>query len=175
MWLYRPLQESRQRQIRHSGDVGLEWMTWSVSSVDRSRTLTGMAVAGFAAATGLAVLGLPTVDLHGPLHQWGIMDPFCGGTRAAYYTVHGQWALAWTYNPLGIVAVIAVVAGVARGLVGMISGRWVNVSVSWTPKRRWLVIVALAVFVVVLEARQQSLADLLRQSVDSRPGLLGSP
>lgn len=169
------LRDLWRNEIGQAGDMGQGWAAWSVSSVDRNRALSVVSAAGFVAAAVLALVGLPTIDLHGPLHQWGIMDPFRGGTRAAYYTVHGQWALAWTYNPLGIVAVIAVVAGVARGLVAMISGRWVNVSVAWTPKRRRLVIVALAGFVVVLEARQQSLADLLRQSVDSRPGLLGSP
>lgn len=153
--------------------MGQKWATWSVSSVDRHRALSGVAVAGLAAATGLAVLGLPTRDLHGPLHQWGIMDPFCGGTRAARYTMQGQWALAWTYNPLGIAAVAAATAGVLRVLFGLIAGRWVNVSVSWTPRRRRVVVLALAVVLVVLEVRQQSLADMLRRSVVIRPSLLG--
>lgn len=153
--------------------MGQQWATWSFSSVDRHRALSGIAVVGVAAAVGLAVLGLPTVDLHGPLHQWGLMDPFCGGTRAARYTMQGQWALAWTYNPLGIAAVAAAVAGVIRVLGGLVSGRWVNVRVAWTPRRRRVAVAVLAVVLVILEARQQSLADMLRRSAVIRPSLFG--
>ncbi len=115
-----------------------------------------------AVATGLAVLGLPNIDLHGPLHQWGIMDPFCGGTRAARYAMQGQWILSWTYNPLGIAAVAAALAGSIRVIVGVISGRWVNVRASWTPRRRRIAMATLVIVLVILEVRQQSLAELLR-------------
>ena len=46
----------------------------------------------------MALWGLPPVDLHGPLHRLGIMDPVCGGTRSAYFAVSARWALAWYYN-----------------------------------------------------------------------------
>ena len=150
-------------------------MTWSVGTVDRHRVLSVVAAAGFVAAIALAVIGLPAVDLHGPLHQWGIMDPFCGGTRAARFAMQGQWALAWTYNPLGIAAVAAAALGVVRLLSGLLSGRWVNVSVSWTPRLRRSVLMVLSVFLVVLEVRQQSLADMLRSSVNISSTLLGAP
>jgi hypothetical protein len=51
-------------------------------------------------AAALAVWGLPSLDIHGPLHRLGVMDLLCGGTRAAYFTVTGRWATAWEYNPL---------------------------------------------------------------------------
>ena len=70
------------------------------------------------------VLGLPPIDLHGPLHWVGIMDPLCGGTRAARYTAIGQWGQAWHYNPLGIVTVLAVGLLLLRGAVGVTTGRW---------------------------------------------------
>jgi len=35
---------------------------------------TALAVAGLAAAAVMAVAGLPPIDLHGPLHHFGIMD-----------------------------------------------------------------------------------------------------
>lgn len=103
------------------------------------------------------------------------MDPFCGGTRAARFAMQGQWALAWTYNPLGIAAVAAAALGVVRLLSGLLSGRWVNVSVSWTPRLRRSVLMVLSVFLVVLEVRQQSLADMLRSSVNISSTLLGAP
>lgn len=145
-----------------AGDGWRTWSTWSVSSMDRHRALSGVAVVGMAVATGLAVLGLPNIDLHGPLHQWGIMDPFCGGTRAARYAMQGQWILSWTYNPLGIAAVAAALAGSIRVIVGVISGRWVNVRASWTPRRRRIAMATLVIVLVILEVRQQSLAELLR-------------
>ena len=60
---------------------------------------------GASIAVAMAIYGLPAVDLHPPLHRLGIMDPLCGGTRAARYAAQGRFEDAWTYNPLGIVAV----------------------------------------------------------------------
>jgi hypothetical protein len=47
--------------------------------VDRHRWAGLLAVAGLAAGGAMAIFGLPPVDLHGPLHYAGIMDPLCGG------------------------------------------------------------------------------------------------
>ena len=55
------------------------WITIAVTSRDEHRWLTLLAVAGLAIALGMAVFGLPPVDLHGPLHRVGIMDPLCEG------------------------------------------------------------------------------------------------
>ena len=99
--------------------------------------------------------------MHGPLHYVGIMDPFCGGTRAARYTMRGEWAQAWRYNPLGILAVAGASAAVARAVVGILAGRWLSVTVSWTHRRRRLTLAVVLAVVIVLEVRQQLLAELL--------------
>jgi hypothetical protein len=89
------------------------------------------------------------------------MDPLCGGTRAARYTMLGNWRLAWRYNPLGIVAVLGSAAVVGRAIIGVITGRWLSATVVWTPRRRRLVVVVVFVLLAVLEVRQQLLAPLL--------------
>ena len=73
----------------------------------------------------------------------------------------GPVADAWTYNPLGIVTVYGALLALLRAAVGVVSGRWVNVAVAWTPRRRRLAwSVALLLF-VALEVHQQLRADLL--------------
>ncbi len=106
----------------------------------------------------LATFGLPSVDLHGPLHRFGVMDPLCGGTRAAYAVIMGHWGRAWAYNP-GIFALAAGCSlALVRWLYGRVSGRWLSVSL---PRRAsWAVIV---VAVGVLEVNQQLHAGLLMQ------------
>jgi Protein of unknown function (DUF2752) len=66
---------------------------------DRHPTLTLLAAVGLLAAGVLAVVGLPPVDLHGPLHNLGIMDPLCGMTRGTVAVLHGQLGQAVAYNP----------------------------------------------------------------------------
>jgi Protein of unknown function (DUF2752) len=66
---------------------------------DRHPTLAPLAAAGLLAAGVLAVVGLPPVDLHGPLHHLGIMDPLCGMTRGTVAMLHGQLGRAVAYNP----------------------------------------------------------------------------
>jgi hypothetical protein len=125
------------------------------------RTISAVAVAGVVVALAMAIFGLPPVDLHGPLHRNGIMDPFCGGTRAARLTMRGELATAWRYNPLGIVSVLVGVLGMLRLAVGLATRRWLNVELTWTPaRRRWLLGAAL-VALALLEVRQQGRAELL--------------
>jgi len=38
----------------------------------------------------LAAVGLPPVDLHGPLHYLGVMDPLCGMTRGTVAVLRGR-------------------------------------------------------------------------------------
>jgi len=68
---------------------------------DRPESLvwTWLATAGLLGAIILAIAGLPSIDIHGPLHYAGIMDPFCGATRSVYLTLRGQWENALHYNP----------------------------------------------------------------------------
>lgn len=133
----------------------------SIDASDRHRWVTFPSLGLLMIAVVMAVTGLPPIDLHGPNHWFGIMDPLCGGTRAARYTVQGHWALAWTYNPLGVLAVLLVGATVLRAIIGVLTHRWVTVTVRWTRRRRWIALTALVVLVIVLEIRQQGRADFL--------------
>jgi hypothetical protein len=137
------------------------WLRWSWARVDRHPMLTAVAVTGLVLALLMALFGLPPVNLHGPLHYLGIMDPLCGGTRAARYAMLGDWRQAWHYNPLGIVAVVGAAAITGRAIIGAATARWLSVSVSWTPWRRRLVVTVALVLLAVLEVRQQLLAPLL--------------
>jgi hypothetical protein len=111
--------------------------------------------------TILLGLMLTPIDLHGPLHYLDVVDPLCGRTRAARYTMLGDWRLAWQYNPLGIVAVLGSAAVVGRAIIGVITGRWLSATSVWTPRRSRLVVAVLLVLLAVLEVRQQLLAPLL--------------
>ncbi|MEU4365425.1 DUF2752 domain-containing protein [Promicromonospora sp. NPDC023987] len=116
-----------------------------------------------AAAAMMVALGLPPVDLHGPLHLVGIMDPFCGGTRTARYAAQGNLAEAWRYNPLSIVIVYGALVVVARAGVGLVTQRWLTMKIGSTPARRRRVITVALVLLVLLEVRQQLRADLLME------------
>lgn len=137
------------------------WIQVSWQDRDRHRLVTAVATAGVLAATAMAVFGLPPVDLHGPLHRLGIMDPLCGGTRAARYAARAQWSLAWEYNPLGIITVLGAAAAAARTATGTLLGRWATAELTWTPSRRRLFLGILAALLIALEVRQQLRADLL--------------
>ena len=137
----------------------IEW-----SSTDRMRVVTLIGVAGLVASVAMAAFGLPPVDLHGPLHRMGIMDPLCGGTRAARLTTQGHLLAAWRYNPLGILATLVAVLAVARLSAGLLRRRWLTVRISWTPRRIRVALAVLAIATVALEIRQQGRADLLLKS-----------
>ena len=132
-----------------------------IERADRHWWLTAGALLALAIAGTMAVFGLPPIDLHGPLHKVGIMDPFCGGTRAARYTAQGDLAQAWRYNPLSILIVIGAALAILRSAIGLVARRWVTIALAWTPtRRRWTIGVVVALL-VVLEIRQQLRADLL--------------
>lgn len=134
----------------------------SVGETDRNRPLLAVAVPGIAAALLLAVVGLPAADLHGPVHRAGVMDPLCGGTRALLLAARGDVAGSLWWNPLSLVLVVGAVAYLARTVIGLASGRWLNLILTWRDRRVWLVLV---VAVTVLEVRQQSMREVLM-----RPG-----
>lgn len=133
----------------------------AVDSRDRYRWITLASIGLLTIAGGMAALGLPPIDLHGPNHWFGIMDPRCGGTRAARYTALGEWGLAWKYNPLGIVTVVSVGLLVLRAIVGVLTRRWIALDISWTKRGRWTVVIVIALLLIALEVRQQGRADLL--------------
>lgn len=134
--------------------------------VDRSDHMLVLSITG---ATGLvvavvmAVFGLPPVDLHSPFHYAGIMDPLCGGTRAARLTAQGNLQAAWRYNPLGILATVAAASALVRLLVGLATQRWISVRFAWSPRRRRVAYAIVIAAMVALEFRQQGRADLLMQ------------
>lgn len=136
-----------------NGPVGL-----LVRRRDGQRAWTWIALASLAFGVLLAVVGLPLIDLHGPLHYLGVMDPLCGGTRSVYLTLHGNLQGAVRYNPAGPVFVVGAVAMLIRAAVGWSTGRWIGVHV----RRRILIPVAVLLF-AVLEVNQQSHAALLTQ------------
>jgi hypothetical protein len=67
-------------QVESRSLVGVSWVDH-----DRVHDLTIVVSAGLLVAATLAVFGLPPVDIHGPTHYVGIMDPLCGMTRAALW------------------------------------------------------------------------------------------
>jgi hypothetical protein len=130
---------------------------WRVDGTDGHRVLTWLAPLGVVAGMSLAVLGLPTADLHGPLHYLGLMDPLCGATRGVRLAFLGDLPSAWRYNPAAIPLAAGAVFMVARGLLGGVTGRWINAELRWTPTTRTLI----GVLIVALWVNQQWNAPLL--------------
>lgn len=135
-----------------------------VARRDAHRGITWSALFLGAVAAGMAIYGLPPLDMHGPLHRLGIMTPFCGGTRAARYAAQGEWALAWQYNPLGLFTVLTAGLLALRAGVGVLARRWINIELHWTRRRRWIITVTALVLLVLLEVRQQGRSELLMQN-----------
>lgn len=142
-------------------EPGHRWLHLRWESQDALRLASVAAAVGLGVAVAMAVAGLPPVDLHGPLHRMGIMDPLCGGTRAARLTMRGDLAKAWKYNPLGILAAMTALLGMVRLGVGVTTRRWLNVRIVWTPSRKRTVIGAAVALLIVLEVRQQGRSELL--------------
>jgi hypothetical protein len=131
-----------------------------VEQVDRYPFWTTVALVTAAMIVVLAVVGLPPVDLHGPLHYLGIMDPLCGGTRSVYLTTHGQVAAAIQYNPAAPLVPLLTLALLARAFVGRVFGYWITPTRLRRAFTVWSVMVAL-VALVALEINQQLHAELL--------------
>jgi hypothetical protein len=112
------------------------------------------------AAAAMAIFGLPPVDLHGPWHYLGVMDPLCGMTRAARLLALGQIGRAVEYNPASpLLAALGAVVVVRAG-IGWARGRWLRVQVHLSP----LTLTAVALLVGLLWAHQQTHAALLMHS-----------
>lgn len=127
-----------------------------VRRVDGYAVWTWAALVGLTGAIVLAVVGVPGVDLHGPLHYLGIMDPLCGATRSLYLTLHGQLGDAVRYNPAGPLLVVSAVLVLVRSVLGQTTRHWVHVRI---PRR--LAVATAVIAVVLLEVNQQSHAALL--------------
>jgi hypothetical protein len=116
----------------------------------------------------LAISGLPPIDLHGPAHYIGIMDPLCGGTRAVRLALRGDLAGAWRYNPIAIPLVAGAAGLLVRHAVGVATGRWPTAGIH----RPRPVLIAGTGLAAALEVNQQLHADLLRTG-SGHAGLLG--
>lgn len=128
----------------------------SVDSSDGHRWLTWSALVATVGMLVLALFGIPSMDLHGPLHRLGIMDPFCGGTRSWYLLLHGQVRDALRYNPAGPLLMAITVAALIRAAIGMRTGRWANIAIA-----RRIYLPVLLVATVALQVNQQMNAPLL--------------
>lgn len=137
------------------------WMR--IDRTDQNLVLTITGIAGLVVAVVMAVFGLPPVDIHSPFHYMGVMDPLCGGTRAARLTAQGNWGAAWRYNPLGILATVAAALALVRLLIGVATHRWISVRFVWSPRRQRVAYAIVIAAMVALEVRQQGRADLLMQ------------
>ncbi len=142
---------------RPPGPARLGW-----APVDHHRQVTYLAVGGLLAGSILAITGPPPLDLHGPLHYVGIMDPLCGMARGVLCTLRGRLERAWAYNPASPLLVGGAVAVLARAVAGWRTGRWLTLALDRC-RRPWSwVLPALALIAVAaLWANQQRHAALL--------------
>lgn len=132
---------------------------------DRHRWAGPLAVVGLVSGGLLAVLGLPPVDLHGPPHYAGVMDPLCGVTRGVHAAMLGDFAEAWRYNPLSLALVLGAAGALVREAAGRLRGRWPNLRIAHRPT----VVVTAVALLALLEANQQAHADLLRSAPGTTP------
>jgi Protein of unknown function (DUF2752) len=124
---------------------------------DRHRTWTRLALLGVPLTGLLAVLGLPSIDIHGPLHYLGVMGPTCGMTRGVMWFARGNLARAWMFNPGSFLVAPAMVVVLSRAFYGYLTGRWLALSLRWRP---WLWVVP-TLLVALLAIRQQLYIQLL--------------
>ena len=124
---------------------------------DRHSPITRLALIGIPLTILLAVLGLPPIDIHGPLHYLGIMGPTCGLTRGVMWTVRGDLARAWQFNPASLLVVLTLIGLTIRAAFWWTTGRWLNLHLRWRP---WLWLIP-ALLAILLAVRQQNNIDLL--------------
>ena len=134
------------------------WIAVGWEDHDRHRWLARTAAVGVVLAIAMAVFGLPPIDLHGPLHDLGIMGPLCGMTRATRRLARFEMTAALQYNPAVLLVAFGGVFAVGRWAHGWRSGRWLSIRI---PRRRSVVVVA-AVLLLGLTVHQQANVELLR-------------
>jgi len=116
-----------------------------------------LAFGGLTAATMLAIFGMPPVNLHGPLHFIGVMDPLCGMTRGVAASLRGDLLTAWRFNPASPLVPALGMAAIVRWACGRIAGRWLTVRYRGSA----ISATVIAAAVVALQVNQQLNADLL--------------
>ena len=103
-------------------------------------TLTAIVVMAGLAAITMAVFGLPPVDVHGPWHYLGVMDPLCGMTRAVLLLARAHIARAVEYNPASPLLAAFGAVVLVRAAVGRSTGDGWNFGCDGQRPRmpRWL-------------------------------------
>lgn len=139
--------DAGSRAVAVGNRDAMAWMTW-------------LSAIGLATAAVLALIGGLPVDIPMPTHRFGWVEPSCGLTRGSTAVVRGDISTAWRYNPLSFAVVTFGIFGVARAVVGTVTGRWVNVRIR--PSKRTLV--GLVVALVAFWAYQQTNADFIINS-----------
>jgi hypothetical protein len=89
----------------------VQWRRWC------ELLLIGLILAYFAGSP--AIFDLPLCPFY---HLWGWACPTCGTTRSIWAILHGDLALAWGLNPIGFVAVVALLRRLA--ILGLPEARW---------------------------------------------------
>lgn len=84
-------------------------------------------------------LGLPPCGLRS---LTGILCPGCGLTTAFAHAVRGQWSLAASANPLGLMLFLAVCLCIPLGVTAAIRGWSVEVLIERWGAHRWALAVA---------------------------------
>lgn len=114
-------------------------------------------------AGAMAVLGLPPVDLHGPLHHLGVMGPTCGMTRAVRALARSEVEVALEYNPAVVLLPVLALLAWARTAVGVLRASWFEVSVRWSHPA---VALPLGLATLALWVHQQSNASMLATEIN---------
>lgn len=128
---------------------------------DGQRVWTWVFTSGLIGAVALRLVGVPTIDLHGPLHRFGVMDPFCGGTRATFLLLSGDLGGAAKYNPVVFPLALVAVLVMLRAVLGWSRGIWVEVAVP--APARWPLFSVFLIGLIALGVRQQLNAALLME------------
>lgn len=139
--------DTRRRMIGFTAEDRMPWLT----------ALLGIGILG---GLYLRIFGLPGRDLHGFLHRAGVMDPFCGGTRATYLLVRGRLVETWSWNPLVPLLAFGAVVIFVRIVLGLTTNRWLQVSLS---RRAW--VLGVSALLVIIEINQQLQAERLMEVV----------
>lgn len=126
-------------------------------SHDRHPTSTRLVLIGIPSTVLLAVVGLPRVDTHGPLHYLGVMGPTSGMTRGVMWGARGNVLGAWQFNPASLLVIPTMVGLTPRAAYGRITNRWLNLSIRWWP---WLWTIP-AVLIPLLSIHEQLNVDFL--------------